>query len=85
MPNDAGFFDLYGNADEITDLGDRGKYPIRPNDYFITKGGAAGDLISPGSAGGNKGWNDPLNENTWAVGFRICRTLAADEPRESDR
>jgi serine/threonine protein kinase len=79
MPNDAGLFDLYGNADEICDDDPDREYPLQPGGYFVTRGGAAGDLISPGSRGGNLGFNDASQPGALATGFRICRTVFVDD------
>lgn len=78
MPNDAGLFDIYGNADEICDDEPDRQYPIKPNGYFVTRGGAAGDLDCGGSLRGSFGINDPPQPGAIAVGFRICQTLFYD-------
>jgi formylglycine-generating enzyme required for sulfatase activity len=82
MPSDSGFFDMYGNADEICDDEPGREFVIKPFDYFVTRGGAAGDVDSAGSVGGNIGWNDPQQPGTYATGFRVCQTVLSgtDEP-----
>lgn len=80
MPNDAGLFDVYGNADEICDDEAGRQYPIKPDGYFVTRGGAAGDLDCGGNLRGNFGINDPREPGAIAVGFRICQTVFRETP-----
>ncbi|MEQ8848007.1 protein kinase [Botrimarina sp.] len=78
MPGPNGLFDMYGNADEICDDDPGREYPITPGGYFVTRGGAAGDIRQPGSEDGNIGLNDPENPGAVATGFRVCRSVIVD-------
>ncbi|HMP08407.1 MAG TPA: hypothetical protein PJ982_18815, partial [Lacipirellulaceae bacterium] len=78
MPNDFGYFDLYGNADEICEDTPGRRYPDKPPGYFVTRGGAAGDLVSPGSGGGNFG---AAEGGDLATGFRVCQTVFPQDTR----
>jgi formylglycine-generating enzyme required for sulfatase activity len=86
-PNDAGLFDVYGNADEICHDRIRDAKGDSFANLVVTRGGAAGDLVPPRSALRNFAFNDPDNPNqgALAMGFRVARTIAVEPKSQPNK
>jgi formylglycine-generating enzyme required for sulfatase activity len=86
-PNDAGLFDVYGNADEICHDRIREAKGGSFANLIVTRGGAAGDLVPPRSALRNFAFNDPDNPNqgALAMGFRIARTIDVEPQSQPNK